>query len=500
MHDIFGIILNAGVYAPFVAAIIMIAFWQFISNGLAKFLSVLSALILATSGVVIWAFASVNDSMLQYLLAESSVDSILPTFALNGVSLPMYLLAGLVGLAATLQASNAKIKNVKLFYFLLMIMLGGLAGAFASVNVVWIYAFHEFALVPTFIAMVLWGSAGGRLAAMQMAIYLTIGALVSLIGIIAIYSQSGAESFGLREILIAVSSAPLSAQWQYVIFGLLLFGLGTLVSLFPFYSWAPRTYATAPTAFAMLHAGVLKKFGLYLLIQLALVALPLGVSAWSQTMAVLALVNIVFIGLVTMAQRDLKMMVSYSSVAHMGVCFLGIATMSILGVGASIIFMFGHGLSVALMLMLSTAVVNRTGEWEMKKMGGLYKQTPVLASFFLAGTFASLGLPCFANFWGELGVFVALWDFSPVVCAIAATGIIISAIYGLRAFAAVFMGEPSETFAPRFSEVADLTLKEKIPALILVVALVFVGFYPKSITADINSFFNAPSVQSTQTK
>ena len=114
MHDIFGIILNAGVYAPFVAAIIMIAFWQFISNGLAKFLSVLSALILATSGVVIWAFASVNDSMLQYLLAESSVDSILPAFALNGVSLPMYLLAGLVGLAATLQASNAKIKNVKL--------------------------------------------------------------------------------------------------------------------------------------------------------------------------------------------------------------------------------------------------------------------------------------------------------------------------------------------------------------------------------------------------
>ena len=382
-------------------------------------------------------------------------------------------------------------RGAKLYCLMLMVMLGGLAGAFASTNLIWIYAFHEFALIPTFVAMNLWGGAGRRMAAMQMAVYLTLGALVSLIGIIALYAQAGAESFGLADIDVALVANSISADWQSYIFGLLLFGLGTLVSLFPFYSWAPRAYASAPTAFAMLHAGVLKKFGLYVLIQVAYPFLAIGAADWSWTIAVLALFNVIFIGLLTMAQRDLKMMVAYSSVAHMGICFLGLATMGVLGVGGAVLMMFGHGISVALMLMLSTMIINRTGQWEMSKMGGLYRKAPVLGAFFVAASFAGVGLPGFANFWGELSVLTSLWNFSPTICVLGATGIIISAIYSLRAIANVFMGEPSPELAAKYDTIGDMTLAEKIPALILVIGLLVVGFFPKTITTGLDSYLSS---------
>ena len=240
----------------------------------------------------------------------------------------------------------------------------------------------------------------------------------------------------------------------------------------------------------MLHAGVLKKFGLYVLIQVAYPVLALGALEWSETLAVLALFNVIFIGLVTMAQRDLKMMVAYSSVAHMGICFLGLATASVLGVGGAMILMFGHGASVALTLMLSTMIINRTGEWEMRKMGGLYRRAPILGAFFIAASFAGAGLPGFANFWGELCVLTSLWNFSPVVCVLGATGIIISAIYALRAIANIFMGEPSPAIADKFDSITDMTLREKIPAAILIVSLLIVGFFPKTVSEGLNSYLS----------
>ena len=192
-----------------------------------------------------------------------------------------------------------------------------------------------------------------------------------------------------------------------------------------------------------------------------------------------------------MAQRDLKMMVAYSSVAHMGICFLGLATMGVLGVGGAVLMMFGHGISVALMLMLSTMIINRTGQWEMSKMGGLYRKAPVLGAFFVAASFAGVGLPGFANFWGELSVLTSLWNFSPTICVLGATGIIISAIYSLRAIANVFMGEPAPELAAKYDTIGDMTLAEKIPALILVIGLLVVGFFPKTITTGLDSYLSS---------
>ena len=150
----------------------------------------------------------------------------------------------------------------------------------------------------------------------------------------------------------------------------------------------------------------------------------------------------------------------------------------------------GHGASVALTLMLSTMIINRTGEWEMRKMGGLYRRAPILGAFFIAASFAGAGLPGFANFWGELCVLTSLWNFSPVVCALGATGIIISAIYALRAIANIFMGEPSPAIAGKFDSITDMTLREKIPAAILIVSLLVVGFFPKTVSEGLNSYLS----------
>jgi NADH-quinone oxidoreductase subunit M len=253
----------------------------------------------------------------------------------------------------------------------------------------------------------------------------------------------------------------------------------------------------------MLHAGVLKKFGLYGLIQIAVPLLPAGGTAglviplpwlpalqttWTGLLAWLALGNVLVIGFVTMVQRDLKQMVGYSSVMHMGYAFLGLASLSVLGAGGVVLFMVGHGLSVALLFLLSTSIYHRTRTFDLTEMGGLARQAPVLAAFFTAGILASVGLPGFANFWGELTIFVALWQFSPGMTGAAVAGIVISAVYGLRAAARVFFGEPTAEFSRVAAErpPVDLRWSERVPALILLAALLLVGVWPRSLSSPLN--------------
>jgi NADH-quinone oxidoreductase subunit M len=408
---------------------------------------------------------------------------------LNGISLPLFVLAGVVGFAAGLYAIQSKAERLKIYLMLLLIMQGGLMGVFASVDVFFFYFFHELALIPTFIMVGVWGGRDRSYAAMKMTIYLTLGAMISLVGLIALYVKSGAHSFDLIELKKYIAAQPLAATVQNNIFGLLMFGFGILVSLWPLHTWAPLGYGAAPSSAAMLHAGVLKKFGLYGLIQVALPLAPAGFAHWSHPLAWLAVIgNVLVVGFITIAQRDLKQMIGYSSVMHMGYAFLGIAAGSAAGVGGVVLMMVAHGFSVALLFLLATAVHHRTQTFAMDEMGGLALKTPVLAAFFVAATFASIGLPGFANFWGELAIFVALWKFSPLITALAVAGVIISAIYGLRAAARVFFGPSTESMAAVTAQhpPLDLHWAEKIPALLLLAALLFVGFWPKSVSTAID--------------
>ncbi len=417
---------------------------------------------------------------------------------LNGISLPMFVLAAIVGLAAGIYALRSGAERLKIYLMFLLIMQGGLLGTFASIDIFFFYFFHELALIPTFIMVGIWGGRDRNYAAMKMTIYLTVGAMLSLVGLIAIYMKSGAGSFDLIALRAELAANPLQETAQKYIFGLLMFGFGTLVSLWPLHTWAPLGYGAAPSSAAMLHAGVLKKFGLYGLIQIALPLLPVGAQAWAWPLALLAaLGNVLVIGFVTMAQRDLKQMIGYSSVMHMGYCFLGIATLSVIGAGGVVLLMVAHGLSVALLFLLATCIHHRTHTFDMSEMGGLAQKTPVLAAFFVAATMASIGLPGFANFWGELTVFVSLWQFSVWVTAAAIAGVVISAIYGLRAAARVFFGPHSEHFKIVSAKhpPADLAWSERMPALILLVALLAIGFWPRSVSDAANhALANQPAL------
>lgn len=408
---------------------------------------------------------------------------------LNGIALPLFVLAGLVGFAAGLYAIQSQAERLKIYLMLLLIMQGGLMGVFSSVDVFFFYFFHELALIPTFIMVGVWGGRDRGYAAMKMTIYLTLGAMLSLLGLIALYAKSNAASFDLIALRETLAAQPLAATVQNNIFALLMFGFGVLVSLWPLHTWAPLGYGAAPSSNAMLHAGVLKKFGLYGLIQIALPLLPAGSLHWSGPLAWLAVIgNVLVVGFITIAQRDLKQMVGYSSVMHMGYAFLGIAAGTTLGLGGVVLMMVAHGFSVALLFLLSTSIYHRTQTFALDEMGGLAQKTPVLAAFFVAATFASIGLPGFANFWGEFTIFIALWKFSPLITALAVAGIIISAVYGLRAAANVFFGHPTEALTNVMAQNAptDLRWSEKIPALVLLAALLFLGFWPKSVSTQID--------------
>lgn len=495
-------LLQFSVLLPLAAAAVVLIGQQKLSSGLVNALAALTFALPVLAALWLWsqfadaakvdgfAYLLGTDGQYGWDLGMGELFGIRLAFGLNGVSLPLFVLAALAGLAAGWHALRiAPQKRRSLYLGLLMLMQGGLLGVFASVDVLFFYFFHELALIPTFLMIGLWGGASRRTVALEVTIYLTLGAMLSLVGLVAIYANMGeAASFSILALRDYFAVTPGEVFWQQNFFGLLLLGFGILVSLFPFHSWAPRAYTTAPTPNAMLHAGVLKKFGLYGLVQIAAPLLPEGLWAWNSLLIWLALGNVLIIGWATIAQSNLRQMVAYSSVMHMGYLFLGIASVSVAGFGGAVLLMFAHGLSVALMFLLGDYIEARAQTLEMDRIGGLGPKTPVLAALFVAATFAGIGLPGFANFWGEFTVFIALGQEHLWAVALAAVGIVLSAIYGLRAVARIFFGPPTKEFRGRLDsgKIVDLGLVERVPALVLLAGLLVIGFWPRAFSDSIN--------------
>src|SRR5436853_2333195 len=245
------------------------------------------------------------------------------TTGVDGLSVVMVLLAAIVTLAAVWFAGAIE-RYENGFYACLLFISGGAIGAFGSIDLFFFYAFHELALIPTFLLIGIWGTGNRSVAAWKITIYLTLGSFVLLIGLILLYQSLPAttRTFDIRELQAVTAAHAIAAPTQRHIYLLLLIGFGVLISLFPFHSWAPEAYASAPAPAAMLHAGVLKKFGLYGLLRLAIPMLPDGAHYWTELLVILLLGNIIYIGLVTIAQRHLDWMRGYSSVMHMCYIFL----------------------------------------------------------------------------------------------------------------------------------------------------------------------------------
>ncbi|CAF0700769.1 complex I subunit 4 family protein [Candidatus Methylacidithermus pantelleriae] len=398
---------------------------------------------------------------------------------LDGINLPLVLLTAIVTMAAVAIAPSRIERGREFFSYLLLVSLGAL-GAFVSLDLFFFYVFHEIALVPTFLLIGIWGRQNRQLASLQLTLYLAAGSLVLLAGILGLLFlfPGPVRTFDIPELerLFRQHAPGLEAQrWVYL---LLLVGFGTLVSLVPFHSWAPLGYATAPPAAAMLHAGVLKKFGLYGLLRVALPLLPEGVQAWKPLWLILLLGNIIYVGLVTLAQRELGLMLGFSSVMHMGYVFLGLASWNELGVSGAVLLMVAHGLSSALLFALAGEIGSRTGVLSFSELGGLAAQAPFLTVAFLFGSFASIGLPGLANFAGEVLIFFGSWKAFPWVTTLALWGVVLSAIYQLRAVRQIFFGPLPE----RLQRVGDLGLwRQRAPYMLLLVSLVIVGVVPGSL-------------------
>ncbi len=490
MTDFTPYLLHAAILVPLLGAVALLLGGRALGGGAVKGVALAGFSVPAVISLWLWiSYAADGETGYAFV---SSINTGLQhwgiqlTLGLNGISLPLYILAAFVGLGAGLYAILTHSERLREYLMLLLFMHAGLMGIFASIDIFFFYFFHELALIPTFIMIGIWGGRERRYAAMKMTIYLTLGAMLSLLGLIALYVQSGADTFSLIDLRAAIEGQSLSAAAQTYTFALLLFGFGILVSLWPFHTWAPLGYGAAPTAAAMLHAGVLKKFGLYGLVQIGAPLLQEGAAAWATTLAWLALGNVIIIGFITIAQRDLKQMIGYSSVMHMGYCFLGVACLSTMGAGGAVLLMFAHGLSVALLFLLGSCVYQRAQTFDMTAIGGLGRQAPILSALFATAILASIGLPGpgLANFWGELTVFMALWEFRSWMVVPAVFGVVISAVYGLRALANIFFGEATEAFSKKVdaSTITDLNWREKTPAFILLVLLVFVGVWPRSVS------------------
>ena len=420
------------------------------------------------------------------------------TLGLDGLSLIMVLLASIVTVAAIWFTD--KIDNHEhAFYACLLFISGGAIGAFTSLDLFFFYAFHELALIPTFLLIGIWGSGNRYAAAWKITIYLAVGSFILLLGLILLYQSvpPALRTFDIPSLKAAAGQIAPEAQRN--IYLLLLVGFGILISLFPFHTWAPEAYASAPAPAAMLHAGVLKKFGLYGLLRLALPLLPAGARYWNDLLVVLLLGNIIYIGLVTIAQKRLDWMLGYSSVMHMGYIFLGIASANILGATGAALLMFAHGLSIALLFAIAGELRKRTGTLVFDELGGLGKVMPFAGLAFGFGAFAAIGLPGFANFAAEIMVFFGAfrngWEMDrfrifQIATVLALWGVVISAVYMLRAYRKVFWG----AMADRWNGIVDLRASLRVPVTLLIAALLWFGFHPQGfvriLSPSLRSYFN----------
>ena len=402
---------------------------------------------------------------------------------IDGINVGLILMASIVAFAAACVSWEIK-ERQKEFYVLLLIMAGGILGAFMSLDMFFFYIFHEFALVPTFIMIGVWGRGERKnYATFQITLYLGIGSLLALIGLLALYAEAGIGTFSIPRLVEHLQQTPLPGRAQNFIFPLLLFGFGILVSLWPFHTWAPLGYSSAPTATAMMHAGVLKKFGLYALIRVALPMLPGSAQQWMPFLAWLCLGNLVYCGWVAMRQKDFNWLAGYSSVAHMGFVFLGIASLNVIGVTGAVVVMVAHGFLAALTFGLSGYIYQQTGTLEMGRLGGLLRKMPFIGSLLMMAAFAGCGLPGFFNFVGEVGVLFGAWKPFPVVTALACWGgLVVGAVYMLRAVRAVLHGPLN----PGCAAVNDAPhLWRKLPFALLVAALLVFGCAPRLLTDKI---------------
>ncbi len=409
--------------------------------------------------------------------------------AVDGMSLLMVLLTSVIIFAGVFASWTVATRSQE-FYALLLALVTGVYGVFVSLDVFVFFLFYELAVLPMYLLIGIWGSSGEvrprgvfawafrqtgvgtkEYAAMKLTLYLLFGSAFILVGMFALYVNAGAASFSFLD-LEATTFDPTVQFWVFLAFYV---GFGILAGIWPLHTWSPDGHASAPTAVSMLHAGVLMKLGAYGVVRLGMGLLPEGATDLAWLVGSIACVNVVYGALSAMGQTDLKYVIAYSSVSHMGLVMLGAATLTEAGLNGAVFQMFAHGVMTGLFFALVGLVYEKAHSREIFRMGGFGRVMPGIATAFTVASLSSLGLPATSGFVAELLTFMGAWRSAhPWWLWPAVAGTFLTAVYVLRVAKQIFWGPPS----PHFHHLEDARGPEWVALVLLTAVIVVFGVAP----------------------
>jgi NADH-quinone oxidoreductase subunit M len=428
---------------------------------------------------VLWNFA-VGDGGFQFdehvVLVE--LFGISWSLAVDGISLFMVVLTAFL-FPLSIAASRSITEQVKTYMVLILILETGVLGVFLSLDLFVFFAFFEIVLVPMYMLISMWGSENRAYAALKFVLFTAVGSAFLLVSIIALAVMTGNQmgtftNFDYRNML----QADLSSSAQLALF--LGFGIAFAIKvpLFPFHTWLPDAHTEAPTAGSVILAGVLLKMGIYGFLRFNLTLFPEASVDLAVPLAVLAVIGIVYGAAVAIVQPDIKRLVAYSSVSHMGFVILGIFALTTQGLTGSVVTMISHGLTTGALFLLIGMIYERTHTRKISDYGGLAKIMPVYSGIFLFAVFASAGLPGLSGFVGEFTILIGSYLTLPGLTIVAASGVILAAIYLLWAYERVFTGPVTNS---KLDGLKDLGFRELMIMAPLVVLIIGLGVYPKPV-------------------
>ena len=389
--------------------------------------------------------------------------------AVDGIAAPMVLLNGLVGFAGVLVSWKIT-HRPKDFFILFMALFTGVYGVYIGQDLFFWFFSYELAVLPMYLLIVVWGSTNKEYGAMKLTMVLVGGSVLIFVGIFAVFTEAGAGTFDmavLREINFDRSFAN-------TFFPFFMIGCGILAGLFPFHTWSPDGHVAAPTAVSMLHAGVLMKLGAFGIIRLGIEILPAGTDFWMPVLLVLGGVAAVYGAISAIHQTDLKFVVGYSSVSHMGFVLMGLGTMNNIGVNGAVLQMFSHGVMTALFFAMVGAVYDQAHTRDIRVFGGIIRKMPLFVIFFGIAGLTSLGLPGLSGFIAEFHIFVGTIDAFPLFAALGILSAALTAVYILRLMGRAALGP----FNPRWENLKDLSRKEVLAGLVLIAPIIAMGVWP----------------------
>ena len=394
------------------------------------------------------------------------------TLGVDGISAPMLVLTSLILFTGVLVSWNVA-ERPREYFALLLLLVTGVLGVFASIDAFLLFFCYEMAVVPMYLLIAVWGSTRKEYSAMKLTLFLFTGSALLVLVLVLTYWAVGAHTFDMR----VWAQHSFGAAFQRWVFLLAVLGFGTLIPIWPLHTWSPDGHVAAPTAVSMMHAGVLLKIGAYGLIRLGLTMFPMGWADWRYVLLAIGVINVVYGAFCAMNQTDLKYVIGYSSVSHMGYVILGLAVGDRFGVTGAVFQMFAHGVMTALFFALIGFVYEQTHTRAIADISGLMRATPLVAACFVIAGASSMGLPSTAGFVAELLVYVGLITKTPWVAALAFVGVVVTATYVLRMLSRIILGDPSPAVEP----IHDAGPLRFTPLAMLAGTIMLVGLFPAAL-------------------